>query len=601
LTGALLFALTSTAPATGQVIRPLETPYARVGLGPSVSETDISTYAVEPFSLNGEIGYQFSTGLGVSLGLTYADYPKVAPINTRLSTVQGLFRWMLFPEQRTSPYAHIGPQVTFGGAETAGGALFGLGVDHVITRRTSLFAELTAYATVPDAALDGRKDGRASFDGLGFWGVGVRSALRPAPTPVTLLALDGPERLDRRAPGSFTARLDGDATPPVTYHWRFGDGTTATGLVVDHAYAVEGTYLVEVTAINKGGRDVMQRVVTVTEPVAPATITGLAASHTSVPAGQLVRLDAAYEGTAPLDLTWDFGDGTAPALERDHHTYDGDRFIGHLRGERTQGYAFSAPGTYTVTLTARNRMGEDQRTVTVTVTGAEAVASRCTTPAAPDTLLFAFNSAALTPQTERQLAAHTEQLQACPNLTVDVQGTADFVGSDAYNLRLSERRAQAVRTYYADRGIEASRFVLRGRGRITDPCPPDGRDDGCAPHRRSELRMVVGTDAEAPRVSAEPAVPAAQAWSIVAASRPDAEAAAAFAEQLRTQLADTPHAVRVAPKTIRGVRYHRVQVGPFASRADAWAARDALQEALPSDAWLVPAAAPPVETADQGH
>lgn len=80
------------------------------------------------------------------------------------------------------------------------------------------------------------------------------------------------------------------------------------------------------------------------------------------------------------------------------------------------------------------------------------------------TRLFAFDSATLNmpmPQLDDIAAA----LQADPSITnVDITGYADRLGSEKYNLALSERRANAVRDYLVGKGIADSRLKAYGKG-----------------------------------------------------------------------------------------------------------------------------------------
>src|SRR5256885_1811034 len=56
-------------------------------------------------------------------------------------------------------------------------------------------------------------------------------------------------------------------------------------------------------------------------------------------------------------------------------------------------------------------------------------------------------------------------MQEHRNLRALVEGHTDSVGSDAYNQRLSERRANAVRDYMISSGIDASRITTKGWGK----------------------------------------------------------------------------------------------------------------------------------------
>jgi OmpA-OmpF porin, OOP family len=74
--------------------------------------------------------------------------------------------------------------------------------------------------------------------------------------------------------------------------------------------------------------------------------------------------------------------------------------------------------------------------------------------------------------------------------TVTVNGYTDSVGSDAYNLDLSERRAQAVRAYLQDHGLKADKFVGRGYGKA-DPVDSNATAAGRANNRRVDVLLDI--------------------------------------------------------------------------------------------------------------
>ncbi|MEY4984372.1 MAG: hypothetical protein RIR62_2638 [Pseudomonadota bacterium] len=76
----------------------------------------------------------------------------------------------------------------------------------------------------------------------------------------------------------------------------------------------------------------------------------------------------------------------------------------------------------------------------------------------PTTITFAFNSAALTPQAMQTLDRQANWIRQFPELRFSVYGHTDLVGSDAYNRALGKRRAEAVVSYFAQRGISRSRL-----------------------------------------------------------------------------------------------------------------------------------------------
>jgi OmpA-OmpF porin, OOP family len=86
-----------------------------------------------------------------------------------------------------------------------------------------------------------------------------------------------------------------------------------------------------------------------------------------------------------------------------------------------------------------------------------------------------------------------QTLKDNPDINVRISGHTDSIGSDEYNQRLSERRAQAVGQFLVSRGIAASRLSTEGRGE-REPIAPnteDGRDnpEGRAMNRRAELKV----------------------------------------------------------------------------------------------------------------
>ncbi len=70
-------------------------------------------------------------------------------------------------------------------------------------------------------------------------------------------------------------------------------------------------------------------------------------------------------------------------------------------------------------------------------------------------------------------------------------GHTDSVGADAYNQKLSEKRAQAVKDYLTSKGTDASRVYVEGKGE-KQPVADNKSSDGRAKNRRVEIE-VVGT------------------------------------------------------------------------------------------------------------
>jgi outer membrane protein OmpA-like peptidoglycan-associated protein len=77
---------------------------------------------------------------------------------------------------------------------------------------------------------------------------------------------------------------------------------------------------------------------------------------------------------------------------------------------------------------------------------------------------FEFDAADLTPESQPQLLQLVRFLTLNPSLSCRVIGFTDAVGTEAYNLQLSQLRAQAVADFLMARGIAADRLLVEGRG-----------------------------------------------------------------------------------------------------------------------------------------
>jgi len=99
---------------------------------------------------------------------------------------------------------------------------------------------------------------------------------------------------------------------------------------------------------------------------------------------------------------------------------------------------------------------------------------------------FDFDKADLKPSARDVLADAVKTLKDNPSVHVVVEGHTDSIGSEAYNQRLSERRAQAVKNYLVREGIDASRISTRGYGK-SRPVASNQTKEGRAKNRRAEV------------------------------------------------------------------------------------------------------------------
>jgi len=107
-----------------------------------------------------------------------------------------------------------------------------------------------------------------------------------------------------------------------------------------------------------------------------------------------------------------------------------------------------------------------------------------------DDALFDFDRAEIKPQGQQVLEQVVAQANALQELeVVIVVGHTDSMGSDNYNQRLSERRAEAVKRYLVGRGIAAERIRSEGRG-STQPIASNATAEGRAQNRRVEIEII---------------------------------------------------------------------------------------------------------------
>jgi len=109
-------------------------------------------------------------------------------------------------------------------------------------------------------------------------------------------------------------------------------------------------------------------------------------------------------------------------------------------------------------------------------------------------VLFDTARAQLNPGAARKLDQLAQFLDDHPERRVQIDGFTDGVGSEAYNLDLSQRRADAVRSALLVRGIDSSRIGTQGYGKEF-PVASNGDSGGRQLNRRVEV--VIGDDSGA--------------------------------------------------------------------------------------------------------
>jgi OOP family OmpA-OmpF porin len=98
---------------------------------------------------------------------------------------------------------------------------------------------------------------------------------------------------------------------------------------------------------------------------------------------------------------------------------------------------------------------------------------------------FAFDSASLEPTAQSVLNEVALIVKRKPGAPVLLSGYTDHFGTDAYNLALSQRRADAVKNYLVSQGIPQSRITARGQGKSF--AYDNSTEEGCYMNRRVEF------------------------------------------------------------------------------------------------------------------
>jgi outer membrane protein OmpA-like peptidoglycan-associated protein len=187
--------------------------------------------------------------------------------------------------------------------------------------------------------------------------------------------------------------------------------------------------------------------------------------------GEAVPIDASASTDPdgdPLTYTFDFGDGSAPAkftFPRTSHSY-------------------ARAGNYTVKVTV-----DDGRGGTSSATAPTTVVLRFVMSDRKGKVLFDFDKADLKPAGKQELNAVLKALKENPSLQTHIVGHTDNKGSDAYNMKLSQRRADSAAKYLAANGVARRTITTAARG-LREPVATNATDEGRAQNRRVEITLT---------------------------------------------------------------------------------------------------------------
>ena len=104
-------------------------------------------------------------------------------------------------------------------------------------------------------------------------------------------------------------------------------------------------------------------------------------------------------------------------------------------------------------------------------------------------ILFDFDKATLRPEAIPIIEELAELLRRYPRIKLEVQGHTDNIGTEEYNLRLSEARAHAVVEALVERGIDRRRLRPRGFG-MSMPVAPNDTEENRQKNRRTVFKII---------------------------------------------------------------------------------------------------------------
>jgi OmpA-OmpF porin, OOP family len=103
--------------------------------------------------------------------------------------------------------------------------------------------------------------------------------------------------------------------------------------------------------------------------------------------------------------------------------------------------------------------------------------------------LFDFDKSVLKPAAKASLDSLAGKVKSLTLEVIVAVGHTDSIGTDAYNQKLSIRRAEAVKKYLVSQGIEAKRIYVEGKGE-SQPVADNKTKEGRAKNRRVQIEAI---------------------------------------------------------------------------------------------------------------
>ena len=276
----------------------------------------------------------------------------------------------------------------------------------------------------------------------------------------------------KSGPFPLTTQFAGSASGgrlPYAYSWDFGDGGSSTEQNPSHTYTAAGTYTARLTVTDAKGHISQERTTTVTVACPPMTCTASAEPTSGMVPFTVGFGSSVIGGCPPYSFSWDFGEGGSSS-------------------EGSPSYRLEKEGSHTAQLKVTDSRG-NICTESVAYSGAIEFLPTAEKPLILRGVNFATAKAVLIGDSKQILDRVTQSLIDHPDVRIEVAGHCDSQGADAYNLKLSDQRANAVRNYLIEKGVAADRLVAKGYGE-TRPIADNNTPEGRAENRRVELTRI---------------------------------------------------------------------------------------------------------------
>jgi outer membrane protein OmpA-like peptidoglycan-associated protein len=191
------------------------------------------------------------------------------------------------------------------------------------------------------------------------------------------------------------------------------------------------------------------------------------------PAKAKVGEEVSFDGRAskdpeekPLNFAWDFGDGSKS------------------EGTASTSHIYNKTGPYTVSLEAADPAG-----ATASISKPIEIEEKVIQVYILETTHFEFNKYTLTKKGKKILDEAAKKLMEEKEASVKIEGHTCNIGTEKYNLRLSEKRANAVYSYLKKKGVTDGRIEVKGYGE-SKPAFSNTTKEGREKNRRVEISII---------------------------------------------------------------------------------------------------------------